>query len=219
MITGRGTDSMIDLLLPIILVLLLQAYALPIALALVRGWVYLYTLGLPTKLKERRRLELCSDVWEQQNAQKDDGYANEAIALRLFIRVVLGVPSDLSWRLQHVDSTTRTEREPISEPVVPSVIAGPQTSANMSTREALAIFERLEMQPIETTHHIRGYFVVDGRRIFALHFSRGKRHLPPQATHIFRRALGLNVSDFARLRQGSMTRSEYVELMKMKGRI
>ncbi|MGE0228992.1 MAG: DUF4386 family protein [Dehalococcoidia bacterium] len=68
--------------------------------ALARWWLRLYTAGLPPRLRERRELELESDLHEHQ-ADRLTGDASETVVgLEIVGRVVRGVPADLAWRMQ-----------------------------------------------------------------------------------------------------------------------
>jgi len=67
------------------------------AASLVRGWTRLYTSRLPASVRERRRAEVESDLWESQ--QNEDG-CTAAVALHVLARLVLGIPNDLGWSIE-----------------------------------------------------------------------------------------------------------------------
>jgi hypothetical protein len=58
--------------------------------------VRLYTAGLPTEVREARRAELESDLWEQEAGAA--GCRPTTTALHVLRRFMLGIPADLSWR-------------------------------------------------------------------------------------------------------------------------
>lgn len=60
---------------------------------MVRRWVALYTRGPPVDVRDRRLLELESDVWEQLH-DADEPNASRAV----FGRFLRGVPADVWWR-------------------------------------------------------------------------------------------------------------------------
>ena len=71
-----------------------------LAAAVIRTWVGLYTRGLPRELREARRQELASDLWEQQQLS---AFVNETpleTAGEMFARTLLGMPADITWRVQ-----------------------------------------------------------------------------------------------------------------------
>jgi hypothetical protein len=64
-----------------------------------RWWTRFYTAGLPEPLREARRAEVESDLWES--------VADGAPSRHILARVALGVVDDLSWSLTFMDTTTR----------------------------------------------------------------------------------------------------------------
>jgi hypothetical protein len=72
-----------------------------LALALARAWVRLYTRGLPAQLRDSRRAEIECDLWEQRHDEQSRRSRRSATTARVLGRVLRGVPSDLSWRLEH----------------------------------------------------------------------------------------------------------------------
>jgi hypothetical protein len=74
----------------------------------VRAWTRLYTAGLPATVRDRRRAEIDSDLWEcvQEGLPSVD----------LWRRLVCGVPSDLLWRTDLITTRMRTRS---------AILAGP----------------------------------------------------------------------------------------------
>jgi hypothetical protein len=64
-----------------------------------RWWVSLYTIGLPASIRDRRRAEIRSDLWEQQRAFSREGHSSGLTALVTLDRTARGVPADLVWRV------------------------------------------------------------------------------------------------------------------------
>lgn len=75
-----------------------------------RTWVYLYTLGLPGALKEQRRSEIDSDLWEQQWLASRRGDPPLGIAIEILMRMLLGLISDITWRAE----ARRSDRTEVS---------------------------------------------------------------------------------------------------------
>ena len=67
---------------------------LQMAAALVRGWAAVYTWGMPPALRDARRAEIASDLWECQQAEA----SNPRLALQIAARLLLGMHDDLAWR-------------------------------------------------------------------------------------------------------------------------
>jgi hypothetical protein len=71
------------------------------AARLTRAWVSAYTRGVPAESRERRRGEIDSDLWEQSHDDREQGRASAQTSLEITVRLMLGMPADLSWRLEH----------------------------------------------------------------------------------------------------------------------
>ena len=80
----------------------MSALLLTHIIRLTRRWVRFYTAGLPTEVREARRAELESDLWEQEQEQEAGaaGRRPTTTALHVLPRFMLGIPADLSWRQQ-----------------------------------------------------------------------------------------------------------------------
>ncbi len=59
----------------------------------IRVWTHLYTFALPSEIRDRRRAEIESDVWESRH---DPDVPHHTLVIRL----LTGVPADLLWRLE-----------------------------------------------------------------------------------------------------------------------
>ena len=69
--------------------------------ALVRGWVGLYTRGLPPVLRAARRDEIDDDLWCQLEEAAALGRSSGSLDAEMGLRLLLGMPADLSWRLTY----------------------------------------------------------------------------------------------------------------------
>jgi hypothetical protein len=67
--------------------------------ALVRSWVRLYTLGLPVETRQGRRDEIDDDLWCQAEEAAASGRSERSLAGEIGTRLLLGIPADLSWRI------------------------------------------------------------------------------------------------------------------------
>jgi TonB family protein len=65
----------------------------------VRQWTRIYTFRLPAALRDARREQIESDLWESAH---DRTTTEQALVLQLATRLVLGVPHDLAWRLEQL---------------------------------------------------------------------------------------------------------------------
>lgn len=76
---------------------LIYVHAMAVGRAAVMGWVWLYTALLPRGLRERRRAEIRSELWEHIQAARQVGFSPEAIGLQVLTRLAFGIPADVVW--------------------------------------------------------------------------------------------------------------------------
>jgi len=74
--------------------------ALALSVGMARSWVALYTLRLPLEVREARRSEIDSDLWEQQWLATRRGDPAFGTAIEVLARMLFGVISDITWRAQ-----------------------------------------------------------------------------------------------------------------------
>ena len=99
-----------------------------LSLTLLRAWTGLYTLALDSELRQRRRELVEADAWDQIEDARQGGESPPLTALSLLLRLLRGVPADLSWRLSAGSATT--------EPVVLSYSPRRQT---MNRKDSLLL--------------------------------------------------------------------------------
>jgi hypothetical protein len=74
----------------------MRALWLRAAIAVIRAWTRLYTCGLPSDVRNARRGEIDSDLWESVN----DAGGDRGLAWQMIARLVIGIPDDLTWRTE-----------------------------------------------------------------------------------------------------------------------
>jgi hypothetical protein len=77
--------------------------------AVVRGWVGLYTVGLPAEMQARRRGEVAGDLADETHDAIRRGEL-ETLRRRRLARWLLGIPADLSWRFLEAPAVARRIR-------------------------------------------------------------------------------------------------------------
>ena len=78
----------------------------PVVVQVVRSWARLYTRGLAAKDRERRCLELESDMWEHLH-DPDEPATGRAV----FGRFLRGIPADVRWRYRtHLEARGAHQR-------------------------------------------------------------------------------------------------------------
>jgi Protein of unknown function (DUF3738) len=70
-----------------------------IAISCVRGWTWLYTWHMAAAFRETRRAEIESDLWEC--GREADAMHGVGSALHMLLRLLLGMPDDVGWRVEH----------------------------------------------------------------------------------------------------------------------
>ena len=66
-----------------------------VASRVARGWAAVYTLGLATRVRDARRAEIASDVWEHHFDSVTEGRPQWRFTGSVFSRMVRGAPADL----------------------------------------------------------------------------------------------------------------------------
>ncbi len=87
----------------------------------------------------------------------------------------------------------------------------------ISTRQAARIFRKLEVVEKRSTHHVAGFVVVDGRKVLPVHYSHGNKDMKGPVPQRFRRSLHVSESEFAELRDCTLSRDEYFQLLRDRG--
>jgi hypothetical protein len=72
----------------------------PIAV-LVRGWVDLYTRGMPAEVRAVRRDEVDDDLWCEDDEAVATGRSARTLDADRVLRLLFGMPADISWRLTY----------------------------------------------------------------------------------------------------------------------
>jgi hypothetical protein len=83
---------------------------LSIAIALVRRWTRLYTCRMEPALRDSRRAEIESDLWEFHEDARRSGHSPAGIAVHMLARLLLGMPHDVLWRFDCLDDRTKAMR-------------------------------------------------------------------------------------------------------------
>ncbi len=65
----------------------------------VRWWTATYTAGLASSVRDARRAEIASDVWEHSEDMAAGGETLLGRAIGVVSRLVRGIPADLLWRV------------------------------------------------------------------------------------------------------------------------
>ena len=119
-----------------------------------RWWTRIYTAGLPDHLREARRAEVESDLWESLT----DG----APSHHILARTALGLPDDLTWSLTVMDTSARATTTWSVGTLLAFALAwiwlsiAPQSGAMQSSRWAF---------PAASIFHLLGMVLFIGMRV------------------------------------------------------
>lgn len=78
---------------------------------LIRRWVDMYTRGMPPPVRAARRDEVEDDLWCHHQEAAEAGRSANALGSEMLVRLLFGVPADLSWRFAHGDNAAATRLE------------------------------------------------------------------------------------------------------------
>src|SRR5436190_2298052 len=92
------------------------------AILVVRAWTRLYTSGMAPEIRDARRAEIDSDLWEFHEDARRRGAAPSVIAVHMLLRLVLGVRNDLFWRAEHAHVAPRIFREALWATAAASIV-------------------------------------------------------------------------------------------------
>ena len=71
---------------------------------LVRLWTRVYTLGMSAHVRDARKSEIDCDLWEYQHDAD-----RPARPIEMLLRLLLGMPDDLLWRLEQACRRQRAQ--------------------------------------------------------------------------------------------------------------
>jgi TonB family protein len=86
-----------------------------LVVACVRCWTRLYTWRLPPAVRDARREEIESDLWESSH---DPGITEAELAIQTVTRLTLGVADDVAWRFAQVTVTKHVTLRALTATVV-----------------------------------------------------------------------------------------------------
>lgn len=92
----------------------MTSFLVRISVATVRTWTRVYTWHMPRSIREARRAEIESDLWE---CQADEGAA-AALPIQIIGRLVLGAFDDVRWRVDHMSRDLHVARRTLVFSVV-----------------------------------------------------------------------------------------------------
>ena len=80
----------------------------------VRAWTRAYTARLDPTVREARRAEIDSDLWEHAQGASEAAADRRSVAGQILARCLLGIAADLAWRSQMAAGPGRLVKEGVS---------------------------------------------------------------------------------------------------------
>lgn len=87
----------------------------------------------------------------------------------------------------------------------------------ITTADSWRVLRKLNFELSDCKHHVRGFFTVDGKKVFPVHFSFGNKDLPGNVPQKFRKSLHLSESELRELIACHIDRKRYEELLHVRG--
>lgn len=78
------------------------------------------------------------------------------------------------------------------------------------------VFRKLDMTVDRRGHHVRAELRLDGRTVVRVAVAQGRKELPVRIVHMLRRSFRLTPDEFRDLVRCTMTRDEYLEILRLR---
>lgn len=115
------------------------------AAGLVRLWTRVYSWRLPEPIRNARRAEIESDLWESQQTVTRTAW----VPLQIIARLLLGLPDDLGWRFEQDPARLQSTRTALA------LIAGAVVTVTVVWIGLAARREELPPPPAAPALHLR----------------------------------------------------------------
>jgi len=84
---------------------------------------------------------------------------------------------------------------------------------SLQSKTMLRVFDKLKLQRSKSTHHVRGFLVHEGRKLYPpIHISKGKKEVPKFVQDKLRKALFLSRGEFSTLCKCKLSGPDYYSL-------
>lgn len=83
----------------------------------------------------------------------------------------------------------------------------------LTSRDGEFVFRKLQVEEVASTHHVRAFVVIDGKRVLPLYYSRGRKAFPGQVSQLFRKSMHLSEIELRDFLACRMSREQYLALL------
>ena len=87
----------------------------------------------------------------------------------------------------------------------------------MKTKEMERVFRKLEVEKVKCSHHVRGYYMVDGKKAFPVYFSFGSKDIPGFVATKIAKSMGLELSELVKMAKCKISKEEFDRLIRDRG--
>jgi hypothetical protein len=86
----------------------------------------------------------------------------------------------------------------------------------LSTHDAEKVLRKAGVDLRQSTHHVRGFIMLDGKAVLPVHFSHGRKDLPGPVPNRFRKSLRMTVEEFRLFRSCELSKEQYLVLLRTR---
>ena len=86
----------------------------------------------------------------------------------------------------------------------------------ITKQEAKRVFNKLDVEEKQSTHHISGWVIIDGKKTYNVHFSHGRGDMPSRIGIKFAKSFGLTIEEFAELKRCTMSKEKYMAIIRKR---
>lgn len=86
----------------------------------------------------------------------------------------------------------------------------------MRTRNMESIFRKLIIEKNRCSHHVKGYFVYEGKKIAQVYYSFGSKEIPKAVYRKIAESMYLTDGQLRQMAKCKISRSQYIEILMEK---
>ena len=87
----------------------------------------------------------------------------------------------------------------------------------LKKRDMERVFNKLSIEVVDCKHHVRGYYVHEGKRLLPVYYSFGSSDIPGFVTAKIARSMCLSEDELVRMAKCKISASQYKEILSSQG--
>lgn len=84
-------------------------------------------------------------------------------------------------------------------------------------RDMERVFNKLNIERVECKHHVRGYFLHNGERLFPVYFSFGRGEVPGFVAEKMAKSMALSLDELRRMAKCKISAARYADILVERG--